>query len=126
MRYLLDTHTLLWFLQGNKQLAKETREIENVENKCYTSIASAWEIAIKTKLGKLELEFPFEKLAEYLFFNDIKLLPISFEHLQRLMTIDVIHKDPFDRIIVAQALYEDLTIISKDENFAGYGIKLLW
>lgn len=127
MQYLLDTHTLLWFLQDDPQLpGKVSNEITNIDNKCYVSIASLWEIAIKINLGKLSVGFPFVKFASYLTDNDIEVLQIGFDHLIQVATLDLHHKDPFDRIIIAQGLVENLTIITKDENFPSYTNKILW
>lgn len=127
MRYLLDTHTLLWFLQDDPQLPeKVANEITNIENNCYVSIASLWEIAIKINLGKLTVKFPFVKFASYLADNDIEVLQIGFDHLIQVATLDLHHRDPFDRIIIAQALVENLTIITKDEYFPSYTDRILW
>src|SRR6185312_15115448 len=127
MRYLLDTHTLLWFLQDDPQLpAKVGNEITNVENSCCVSIASLWEIAIKINLGKLTIKFPFVKFASYLADNDIEVLQIGFDHLIQVATLDLHHRDPFDRIIIAQGLVENLTIITKDEHFPSYTDRILW
>ena len=118
MRYLLDTHTLLWFLQDDPQLPEMVaNEITNIENNCYVSIASLWEIAIKINLGKF---------ASYLADNDIEVLQIGFDHLIQVATLDLHHRDPFDRIIIAQGLVENLTIITKDEHFPSYTDKILW
>lgn len=103
-----------------------SNEITDIDNKCYVSIASLWEIAIKVKLGKLSLKFPFERFASYLSDNDIELLPISFDHLVKVLNLDPHHRDPFDRIIIAQGLVEDLTIITKDEHFPSYTDRILW
>ncbi|HET6254708.1 MAG TPA: type II toxin-antitoxin system VapC family toxin [Puia sp.] len=127
MRYLLDTHTLLWFLQDDPQLPETVaNEITNIENSCYVSIASLWEVAIKINLGKLTIKFPFVKFASYLADNDIEVLQIGFDHLIQVATLDLHHRDPFDRIIIAQGLVENLTIITKDENFPRYTDRLLW
>ena len=127
MRYLLDTHTLLWFLQDDPQLPeKVANEITNIENNCYVSIASLWEIAIKINLGKLSVKFPFVKFASYLADNDIEVLQIGFDHLIQVATLDLHHRDPFDRIIIAQTLVENLTIITKDEYFPSYTDRILW
>lgn len=127
MRYLLDTHTLLWFLQDDPQLPEKVgNEIANVENSCYVSIASLWEIAIKINLGKLAIKFPFVKFASYLADNDIEVLQIGFDHLIQVATLNLHHRDPFDRIIIAQGLVENLMIISKDENFPNYTDRILW
>ena len=127
MRYLLDTHTLLWFLQDDPQLPEKiANEITNIDNNCYVSIASLWEIAIKINLGKLNIKFPFVKFASYLADNDIEVLQIGFDHLIQVATLDLHHRDPFDRIIIAQGLVENLTIITKDENFPSYTDRILW
>ena len=127
MRYLLDTHTLLWFLQDDPQLPERVgNEITNIENSCYVSIASLWEVAIKINLGKLAIKFPFVKFASYLVENDIEVLQIGFDHLIQVATLDLHHRDPFDRIIIAQGLVENLTIITKDEHFPSYTDRILW
>ena len=127
MRYLLDTHILLWFLQDDPQLPEKVgNEITNVENSCYVSIASLWEIAIKINLGKLTIKFPFVKFASYLADNDIEVLQIGFDHLIQVATLELHHRDPFDRIIIAQGLVENLTIITKDEHFPSYTDRILW
>jgi len=119
MRYLLDTHTLLWFLQDDPQLpAKVGNEITNVENSCCVSIASLWEIAIKINLGKLTIKFPFVKFASYLADNDIEVLQIGFDHLIQVATLDLHHRNPFDSIIIAQGLVENL--ISSNAQKSAY------
>lgn len=84
-------------------------------------------MAIKIKVGKLELSFNLKELASYLSKNNIEILPIAFEHILETMNLEDHHRDPFDRIILAQAKFERLTIISKDENFPKYAqVKLMW
>jgi PIN domain nuclease of toxin-antitoxin system len=126
--YLLDTHTLLWFLSGDERISSKSRNvISDPEDRCFVSIASLWEMAIKTKIGKLDLPFDLNALANHLFKNNIKILPIALEHILETVNLEDQHRDPFDRIIIAQAKYERLTIISKDENFLRYAhIKLIW
>jgi PIN domain nuclease of toxin-antitoxin system len=127
MQYLLDTHTLLWFLEDDAQLPENVKkEIINIDNKCFISIASLWEIAIKIKLGKLTIKFPFERFADYLSDCDIELLPISLDHLVQLLNIDLHHRDPFDRMIIAQGRAEQLTIITRDEHFSSYTDRIMW
>lgn len=127
MQYLLDTHTLLWFLQDDPQLPKKiSSRIRNIENDCFVSIASLWEIAIKIKLGKLSIKFPFERFAVYLADNDLEVLAISFDHISQVLNLDMLHRDPFDRIIIAQGITEDLTILTRDEHFAKYAVKTTW
>ena len=127
MQYLLDTHTLLWFLQDDPQLPKKiSSRIRNIENNCFVSIASLWEIAIKIKLGKLSIKFPFERFAVYLADNDLEVLAISFDHISQVLNLDMLHRDPFDRIIIAHGITEDLTILTRDEHFAKYAVKTTW
>ena len=127
MQYLLDTHTLLWFLQDDPQLPKKiSSRIRNIENNCFVSIASLWEIDIKIKLGKLSIKFPFERFAVYLADNDLEVLAISFDHISQVLNLDMLHRDPFDRIIIAQGITEDLTILTRDEHFAKYAVKTTW
>lgn len=90
-------------------------------------MASLWEMTIKIKIGKLDLAFDLKELANYLSNYNIEILPIAFEHVLETMDLEDHHRDPFDRIIIAQAKFERMTIISKDENFPKYAqIKLMW
>jgi len=126
--YLLDTHALLWFLSGDERISPKSRKIiSDPKNRCFISIVSLWEMAIKIKIGKLDLSFELKELATYLSRNNIEVLPIAFEHILEMMDLEDHHRDPFDRIILAQAKFERLIIISKDENFPKYAhIKLIW
>ena len=128
MKYLLDTHTLLWFLQGDKKLSDKARGlIDNSDNRKFLSIASLWEIAIKVSLGKLALNKPFEKLfPEQLHFNRIEILDITADNLIKLTALPFHHRDPFDRLIIAQALVEELPVIGADVIFDAYGINREW
>ena len=105
---------------------KVKNEITDIKNKCFISIASLWEIAIKSSLGKLNLKFPFDNLTTYLSANDINIFPITFEHIQTLKNLEFHHRDPFDRLIIAQAIKENLTILSRDSNFFRYPVKIVW
>jgi len=123
----LDTHALIWFLNGDKQLPeKSIRLIKNLEIRCHVSIASIWEIAVKLSLKKLELNDSFEEISKNMRLYEIELLPITFEHIQKLLTLEFFHNDPFDRIIISQGLVENLTIVTKDENFPKYNVKTVW
>lgn len=127
MQLLLDTHTFIWFISGDNTLPPQViNVIKDVNNKCFISIASIWEIAIKSSLNKLTLQSDFNLISDFLTANDITLLPITFEHLQKLLTLEFHHRDPFDRIIIAQGLMEQLTILTKDEHFIKYTNKVLW
>jgi PIN domain nuclease of toxin-antitoxin system len=127
MDLLLDTHAFIWFINGDNQLPdKSINLVKKLDNKCHISVASIWEIAIKFSIGKLDLNDKFEEIAKIMKQNHIELLPITFEHIQKLLTLDFHHRDPFDRIIISQGLVEKLTIITKDENFPKYNIKTIW
>jgi PIN domain nuclease of toxin-antitoxin system len=127
MKYLLDTHTLIWLIEAPSRISLKTKQIlTSSENSIYLSSASLWEIAIKTSLGKLSLESPFEKLLDDLISTDITILQIENDYLMKLTTLPEIHKDPFDRLLIATALTEDLTIITTDENIHKYDVSWLW
>jgi PIN domain nuclease of toxin-antitoxin system len=127
MRVLLDTHAFLWFLDGNSELSNQAKAvIENTECEKYVSIASFWEIAIKSSLGKLTLDVPFAELKAEVVKNNFQILPITFQDTLRLTTLHFHHRDPFDRIIISQAKENNLTLISCDDNFQQYDVNLLW
>ncbi len=113
MKILLDTNTFLWFITSDKNLSPIAREIvEGFENDRLLSIASLWEIAIKSSLGKLKLKEKFPHLIpDQLKINLIELLPIKISHLSLVSTLPFHHRDPFDRLIIAQSLIEDLPIV---------------
>ncbi len=128
MRLLLDTHTLLWFLANDTQLSASARSnIENPSNEKWVSAASLWEIAIKLSLEKLKLPKPFgEVFPHQLEINGFGLLPVSCIHLSHLTALPFHHRDPFDRLLIAQAQADDLTIVSRDPEFSKYAVKVLW
>jgi len=127
MQLLLDTHTFIWFINGDSSLPKKiVNEIKNLNNQCLISIASIWEIAIKSKLNKLSLSADFDKILDFLDQNQIEILPISFDHIIKLNELDFYHRDPFDRILIAQGISENLTILTKDQNFSFYKVKAIW
>ena len=128
MRYLLDTNALLWFLNNDKKLSHRARQlIESSSHESFLSIVSLWEIAIKTRLGKLDLGEPFEQMfPEQLHLNHIEILDITVDSLIKLTTLPFHHRDPFDRLIIAQGLVEELPIISVDTVFDAYGIDREW
>lgn len=128
MNYLLDTHTFLWFLEGNNTLSSKARIIiENADNTIYVSIASIWEIAIKISISKLKLIVNLEEVKTEIVKNNFEILPLDFEHIIELTNLEQIHKDPFDRIIISQAISEKCTIVSKDSNFDFYNnVNVLW
>ncbi len=127
MNLLLDTHAFIWFLNGDTQLPASTKDlISDNSNRCLLSIASIWEIAIKSSLNKLELQGDFNQIAEFIDDNDIEVLPVTFEHIQRLLRQEFHHRDPFDRMIIAQALTENIPIATKDGIFEKYGVTIIW
>jgi len=124
---ILDTHALIWFIEGDKQLSNRTRILIEGENTLnYVSIASLWEIAIKVSLKKLELQTPFEQINKQLTENGFEFLPVTFADTLTVSTLPFHHRDPFDRLIIAQALNSGINEITKDENFRMYGIKVIW
>ena len=127
MNNLIDTHALIWFLNGDNDLSENAREaIEHNDAINFISIASLWEIAIKISLGKLELETPFSKISDQIANNGFQILPITFDDTLILSSLPFHHKDPFDRIIISQSLNNSLTIISKDNYFTAYQVALKW
>ena len=127
MKYLLDTHTLIWLIEASSKVSSDIRErLKYPGNPVYLSSASLWEIAIKSSLGKLELQSPFDKLLSDLAGTNINILQIEHEYLRKLAELPYIHKDPFDRLLIATALVEDLTIITADENIQKYDVPWVW
>ena len=127
MKLLLDTHALIWFVEDKSELPRSIKnEIEQESNQIYVSMASLWEIAIKMKLGKLDLSKSIEEIMGATLQNGFELLPILPEHIVRLSALDFFHRDPFDRMIIAQGLDEQMTIVGKDEIFDSYGVHRIW
>ncbi|MBU0656393.1 MAG: type II toxin-antitoxin system VapC family toxin [Gammaproteobacteria bacterium] len=128
MKALLDTHTLLWLVDSPEKLPSIVATIcEDGNNELYISIASFWELAIKMSLGKIELESnALERLKSWCDDNAIQLLPISIKHCQQVQTLPFHHRDPFDRLLIAQALCDRLALLSVDGHFADYGVDVVW
>jgi PIN domain nuclease of toxin-antitoxin system len=127
MKILLDTHAFIWFLEGNDRLSEKARKnIESDANQIYISIASFWEMAVKVSLGKLDLAIAFDELYTLAMENDIEMLPIQFEHTQLVAQLPFHHKDPFDRMLIAQSLVEQMPILTIDSYFNSYPCKILW
>ena len=123
MNLLLDTHILIWALENNPVLSDNIRrEIINGENMIFVSTASVWEISIKMSMGKLQVP---DNLLEELDSHRFTLLNINFEHAQLAGKLPLIHKDPFDRILIAQTIVEKLTLVSNNQLIAQYDVKLL-
>ncbi len=127
MNVLLDTHAMLWFAAGDNRLSPATRRvIEDPANTCYISMASWWEIAIKCSLDRLQLTKPLSSFLADRVDEGFRVLDIEMTHLLPLTQLPFHHRDPFDRLIVCQAMAEDMPICSADENFAAYDVKLIW
>jgi PIN domain nuclease of toxin-antitoxin system len=128
MRLLLDTHSFLWFISGSPRLSVPARQaIEDPDNISYLSSASLWEMAIKVSLGKLSLAQPFETLIpQQLALNGIEILDITIAHTALVAQLPFHHRDPFDRLLLAQAQVERMPIIGNDPSFDAYGIARIW
>lgn len=128
MRLLLDTHTLLWLLVNDPALSTRARRtIEDPANESFISIVSLWEIAIKSGMGKLTLPAPFSAVfpAE-LVQNGIGIVSVELPHLETMLQLPTIHRDPFDRLLIAQAIVEGMTLVTADAHLAGYTVPILW
>ena len=127
MRILLDSHALLWFLEGNSKMPEATVEIIRApENNIYVSIASIWEIAIKTSIGKLDVNGGIDNLVKNIDENGFSLLEVSTEHIKTVTELPFIHRDPFDRMLIAQAMVEEMAIMTVDGNIMKYEIGCIW
>ena len=128
MDLLLDTHAFLWAIQGHNKLSVIAREaIDSPENRPILSIVSLWEISLKASYGKLNIARPFSSFVKkYVHEMELGILHISDKHLEVFTELDFHHKDPFDRLLIAQAKYESLTLVSCDEYFPKYDVSLLW
>jgi PIN domain nuclease of toxin-antitoxin system len=131
MKYLIDTHTFLWFNEGSPELSQTAKSlIEDKENEIFISIASLWEISIKTALGKLDIKGPYETVIDDVVGSEMELLPINFGHTVVQNKLPFHHRDPFDRIIVSQSILEEMDLISCDEVFDNYlegkNVKRIW
>ena len=127
MKLLLDTHTFLWFIDDNPRLSQRAKALLESDADLLLSVGSLWEISIKVSIGKLSLAQPFDTFVpQQLADNDIEILPISLAHLGVVSTLPFHHRDPFDRLLVAQAMTEQVPIVSADTAFDAYSVKRLW
>ena len=128
MRVLLDTHALLWLITGDKRLSKTSIKIFlNTDNRLYFSIISLWEICIKKSLDKISLKNNWlDIIQEEMKTNSIQWLPVEVHHCAKVIELPFYHRDPFDRMLIAQAMTEDLSILSRDNRFSAYDIKCIW
>ena len=128
MRLLLDTQAFLWFIEGNFNLSSAARNlIEDQGNQRFLSVASLWEMSIKVSIGKLELGMTLTELVKReVYGNAIELLEIQPEHLDELVKLPFHHKDPFDRLLIAQSLTENIPVVTKDSAFRSYPATIVW
>lgn len=128
MRLLLDTHAFLWWVEDAPALSRRARRLmADPRNECLLSLASCWEMAIKLSLGKLKLQSPIERFVpEQLAENGFRSLEIDFDDIARVASLPFHHRDPFDRLLVAQALGRNLRLVSVERVFARYGAKRVW
>jgi PIN domain nuclease of toxin-antitoxin system len=126
MRLLLDTHVFIWCVEDSRKLRPFVREtLASPENLVYVSSVSIWEISIKQSLGKLELQTTGERLVESIAACGFIELPITASHAARVAVLPWHHADPFDRLLVAQARFSDLTLVTEDERIKRYGIETI-
>ncbi|MCK4659487.1 MAG: type II toxin-antitoxin system VapC family toxin [Phycisphaerae bacterium] len=128
MRLLLDTHTFLWFAAGSSRLSPiARRHIEDPSHELLLSIASLWEMAIKISLDRLDLGEPMAEFVEkQVALNSIELLEISLRHVCITAELQFHHRDPFDRLLAAQCIVDDLDLVSADGVFEEYGVRRVW
>jgi PIN domain nuclease of toxin-antitoxin system len=126
MRFLIDTHALIWHLEDDPLLKLEKSDlVDDPSNEPLVSIASLWEIAIKESLGKLKLSRSVGDLVKAIDHSTISILPVTTNHVVRVSRLPFHHKDPFDRLIIAQAMTEDISVITADPDFAAYGVNII-
>lgn len=123
--YLLDTHIIYWSLHDSSQLSQNAKEIIDMKE-CSISIVSLWEMSIKSVIGKLKLNLSCRQMAEIFQNNDIKILNITPEDCDIIQSLPMIHRDPFDRIIIAQAISNNCIIVTKDNYIPQYDINTVW
>ena len=127
MKLLLDTHTVIWYIRDNPRLPKHIRQmIKDESNVVYVSTISLWEIAIKSRLGKLDMNRSFRDVVRLLHANGFRFLTIRLRHFYRLNRLELHHKDPFDRMLIAQSLAENVPLVSNEEVFDLYDVQRFW
>lgn len=127
MRLLLDTHAVIWFIERSDALSAAARAaIRDSSNEIFVSVISLWELSIKVGLGKLKLPKTISNIAEELRNGGTTFIPVSEEHAMATGELPWHHRDPFDRMLIAQAIQEGLTLVSKDGIFGEYGVSRIW
>ncbi len=128
MNLLLDTHAFIWWATEPEKLSPNAQSLlADLSNSLLLSVVTVWEMQIKSQLGKLQLNLPLRELVEgQQRVNGLRVLSIELEHVLALDSLPAHHKDPFDRLLIAQATVEDAALVSKDNAFVNYAVKLLW
>ena len=128
MKILLDTHTFLWWITDDQKLSGRAREIiSDGSNELFLSAATGWEMAIKAQIGRLKLPGePIRFILEQMRINAIQSLPIQMNHALHVSTLPQHHRDPFDRLLIAQAQLEGLPVLSSDHQLANYQVEVIW
>ena len=126
MKYLLDTHVLLWYLRNSAELSDSAHETIDHAQSVFVSIASLWEIAIKQSIGKLKLEVSTPRLEQLCSERDIRMIGIRTAEIERVKTLPDIHRDPFDRLLVAQAQEGGYVIVTRDRMIPQYPVQTIW
>ncbi len=127
MNLLLDTHAVIWFITDDSRLPRRTKTLlEDSGNNCFISIATLWEIAIKNSLGRLELNAELKEIFSIINNTGFELLPITESHILANASLPYHHHDPFDRIIIAQSIEENLYVVTKDDKFVSYTTAIAW
>ncbi len=127
MEYLFDTHVFIWYAVGDNRLSPAARDLVESFHIRYISIASIWEMAIKINIGRLKFDYPFEEtINEQFGANEYQLLNLDVQHLFKLSTLELHHRDPFDRVILSQAMVERIPIVSADAKFDEYDVERIW
>ncbi|MBF0131399.1 MAG: type II toxin-antitoxin system VapC family toxin [Magnetococcales bacterium] len=128
MKIVMDTHVFLWWIWNSESLSNKSREILLDEDcECYLSVASMWELSIKVGLGKLTLAKPLDRfLSDHMANNGFCRLDITLPHVAGVSTLPFHHRDPFDRLLISQAMLERMPILGADKIFDAYGVERLW
>ena len=126
MRYLLDTHVLIFMLSAPAELSEKAKRILQTEVHLFVSMASLWEIGIKQSLGKLQIELSVPGIEAQCHLRDIRILPIRSNAIERIKTLPNLHRDPFDRLLIAQALEEGLVMVTRDGIIPQYPVQSVW
>jgi PIN domain nuclease of toxin-antitoxin system len=127
MKLLLDTHAFLWLVTGDRRLSPAARRaLEGPKAQPLLSLASVWELAIKSSLGRLTLPEPLDAYLAKKLATNLRLLPVDLSHVVAVERLPFHHQDPFDRMLVAQALAEGLPVVTRDREFRKYGVEVIW